>query len=600
MSEDKIVLLDDITANQIAAGEVVERPLSVVKELCENSVDAGATAIKIEIENGGQTLIRVTDNGCGMSERDALMCLSRHATSKIRSSADLAGITTLGFRGEAVPSIASVSRMVIETCGDPEGKGTKITVTGGEVEAVESIAFSRGTRITVRELFFNVPARRKFMKTVSSEQTGIIDVVGRLALASPDIRFELLNLAPSAREKGALAPKRLMLSAAGGDLLNAVTSVFGSDTAREMVYFSEKDDICSVSGYVSSPGGCKSSRRDEYLFVNGRSVKNRKILYMAELPFKSLAPGRYPALALFITLPPSLVDVNVHPAKSEVNFSNEGHVSGLVYKGILKAVSGALGSVRTEIPSASAPAHSEKTAATSGYVLPKNISQEGSVSFVARPAADSDKDDPFEWTAPPAESAPIPVPKNLKVIGQYRNTYIICGSDEGIIIIDQHVAHERVLYEGFMSHTGDNTWSQLLLMPVTVSCSLKEASIVNARLEELAKAGFLLEDFGGGSFIMRGYPACLKENQAREVLEGIIREMSEEQGDKKLVIKPEKVLITASCRMAVKAGDPLSVAEMQALTDALLKCSIVNTCPHGRPIIMSVTNLDLDKAFGRL
>ncbi|MBR4748325.1 MAG: DNA mismatch repair endonuclease MutL [Abditibacteriota bacterium] len=616
MSDAKINILDDITASQIAAGEVVERPLSVVKELCENSIDAGADAIKIEIENGGQTYIRVTDNGCGMSETDAVMCLSRHATSKIRSADDLSNITTLGFRGEAVPSIASVSRMVIETCDNPEGNGVRITVSGGEPESVERIAFSRGTRITVRDLFYNVPARRKFMKTASSEQNGILGVISQLAIGEPGRRFELVNLIR--RDRGEYTPRRLLLSAPGGNLLNAITSVLGADTARDMVYFSETDGVSTVSGYVSTAQGCRGSRRDEYMYVNGRCVKNRKMLYMAELPYKTLAPGKYPAAVIFVTLPPGLVDVNVHPAKSEVNFSNESQISGLIHKGVTKAVSGSLGSLRPAergaLQTGAEPEKQGQSAGQSGgqersraageyrrtpVELPKTMSG-GTDTFRIDLADRKEEGDPFAWGSLPEQPAPAPIPGELKVIGQYRNTYIICSSDKGIIVIDQHVAHERILYESFEERSAENTGSQLMLMPETISCSMKDAAIVNARMEELSRAGYVLEDFGAGSFIMRGYPACLTEKNAKSVLQEIISDMSEEQGDKKLVIKPERVLIYASCRMAIKAGDKLSQEEMQTLVDELVKCRIPNTCPHGRPILMSITDYDLDKAFQRI
>ncbi len=600
MSADKIILLDDITANQIAAGEVVERPMSVVKELCENSLDAGAGIIKTEIENGGQTLIRVTDNGCGMSRTDAVMCLSRHATSKISSSEDLAAISTMGFRGEAIPSIASVSRMVIETSDNTEGKGVRLTVTGGQLEQIEDIAFSRGTRITVRELFYNVPARRKFMKTAASEQTGIVGVLSQLAIGNPNKRFELDNLVYSSG--GRVSSKRLLLSAPEGDLLNAIASVLGADTARGMVPFDESDNVCRVYGFVSSPQNCKGTRRDEFLYVNRRSVRNRKLLFMAELPFKTLAPGRFPAVVLCIEAPPSLVDVNVHPAKTEVNFSNESQVSSLIHRAVMKAVSGRVESLELDSGPAreSAPASRGRgSGAPSRSFLDKKMSDTGDDSAFVLPMPEA-KDDPFDWNAPPEEKPAAAFPSDVKVIGQYRNTYIICSSAEGIMIIDQHVAHERVLYEEFLKHSGDNTWSQMMLMPRTVNCSLKEASIVATRLGELNRAGFIMEEFGGGAFIVRGYPACLNEKNAIGVLEEIIRELSAEQSERKLVVRPDKVYITASCRMAVKAGDALSMQEMQALVEDLGKCSVKNTCPHGRPIIMSVTNYDLDKAFGRI
>ncbi|MBQ0105363.1 MAG: DNA mismatch repair endonuclease MutL [Armatimonadetes bacterium] len=643
--------LDDLTANQIAAGEVVERPASVVKELVENAIDAKATNIKVETEEGGIKFIRVSDNGVGMCRDDCVLCLGRHATSKIRTSEDLSAIKTLGFRGEALPSIVSVSRMKISSCDNEDNRGNFMEVKGGVIESMEEKGMTRGTVIEVSNLFYNTPARLKFLKSKSTEYSHIAGLVSEYALCYPNIRFELVK-----------DNKATLISSAKGKLMNAAASVLGLDTAKNLVSFQAEDTGTKVYGLVSNSDYVRNNRKEEYLFVNGRSVKNRNILFAPELVFKNLlGPGKYPVCILFVECSEKLVDVNVHPTKSEVKFQNERAIYSLVYEAVRSAVMGGGGmhTISPNIPLKKTPGHLtllEKGGGTicsangglsefapaqnksadfvplgdrsegekSQTFLGETVTDKPGQSFNSLGSGDSAVFDPFDWSGEndqssrlsgqtilgeTSEEVPVEnmfVPGSsvvdlsvLKVISQYKNTYIICECSDGIVFIDQHVAHERVLYDRMIKRDYEHNFINPLLLPQNITFSNTVSSLVEERLPEFRQAGYDLAPFGQNTFIIRGVPVDIKEKDSINVLKEIAEELREFGGEGKLSVRPEQLLITASCKKAIKAGQPLSYEEMQNLVNELLKTANPFTCPHNRPIIVSLSDRELGRKFHR-
>ena len=653
MSKPIINQLDEITANQIAAGEVVERPASVVKELVENSIDAKASKIKIETEEGGVKLIRVTDNGMGMCREDAVMCLQRHATSKISNSSDLGEIKTLGFRGEALPSIASVSVMTLTTCDNDENKGLTLHIKGGVIEDCKDMGFSHGTSIEVCDLFFNTPARLKFMKSKSTEYSHIVNLISEYAICYPNIRFELV------KDK-----KTTLISAPNGRRMNAVASVLGLDVAKSLLPFQGEDGGIKVYGYISKADLVRGSRKDEYLFVNGRSVKNRNILYAVEFPYKNLlGPGKYPICIVFVEVDDKLIDVNVHPTKSEIKFANERGVYSVLYRAVNGVLMSGGGMATTSLSNNAKDLSNHKSQITNhksqidgpptgashlvaplkpipkksddfsgalgqGVHCPPSFSNENATPqayglggksengepYVVGGESGENVFDPFDWSQ---ESPSKGVDENpmeemfsktfspvdltaIKVICQYKNTYIICECVDGIVFVDQHVAHERVLYNRMIQRDYSHNYINPLLIPQNITLTAVEASLVNDRLEELKQVGYDLEPFGNNTFIIRGFPSEVKEKDFIKVFKEIVDELRDMVTDKKLVVRPEQVLISASCKKAIKAGQPLTLPEMQNLVNELLKTDNPYTCPHNRPIIISLSDYELNRKFKRI
>ena len=647
----KVQILDENTANQIAAGEVVERPAAAVKELVENALDAGARRILVELEEGGKYLVRVTDDGSGMSREDAVLSLQRHATSKIRSADDLFQITTMGFRGEALPSIASVSQMTVVTkaAGDDEAAGVQIRCAGGTLEEVSEVGARAGTSITVENLFYNLPARLKFLKSSSTELGHIVELMQRFALARPDVSFRLLH-----------SGGEVFASGGGGSPMDACVHVFGRETARHLVPLNHDAAGLRVTGFIGTPAALKTSRSAQHTFVNTRFVRNKAVTRALDEAYKSvqtLHGTRYPAAVVMIDVDPSQVDVNVSPTKTEVRFTREGDIYAAVYKAVGEALmAGGLVPTITQktnprsplegvgaplaAPSSGLPPHEssreriEREHPTLLSVAPRpagNTRQEprDTISFHeayqerARQAMD---EDPFEGGFSPTVS-PLPLAEvgafqnaatgadyrvhdlsTLRVLAQTRNMYILAQTDDALVLIDQHIAHERVLYEKLLAGAegaGGGVPTQRLMMPFTLELSKREALVVEKRLEDLRRAGFDLEPFGGDSFVVRSVPASVAQKHLKaqggpeEVLREIVDELVEKTVSRRLLLPAEEVLITASCKMAVKAGDPLSFDEMNALVADLLRSENPYTCPHGRPIIVELPNSDLDRKFGR-
>lgn len=611
---NRITILDEHTANRIAAGEVVERPASVVKELVENAIDAGATAISVTLEDGGKELIKVTDNGCGMTREDAVLSLQRHATSKIRDAEDLDAIGTLGFRGEALPSIASVSVMELITKHETEVHGTRLEVEAGTIVNLESVGAPQGTTISVRKLFFNTPARLKFLKSSQTELSHITEVVGWFAMAYPDIHIRLVQ-----------GNREVLASPATNNPLNSVADVLGKDIAKQLVPISFETPAIRVSGFVSNPSLTRINRRDQIFFVNGRPIKSKTIAHAIDQAYKGLLqPGRYPVAVVYINIMPQLVDVNVHPTKAEVKFSSEHEVHSAVHRAVNEALmQGAAAqsvssiTVRpTEAPELALkpdePRYRQGAFGLSG-TMDIAAFQEALARRREEAISQVPSVDPFLWEkgrGVPIEESPVPEAEfdairtvalhGVKVIGQVHNTYIIAQCDDGVLIIDQHVAHERVLFDRMLksSEAGEPV-VQGLVMPISVSLSAREATVVSRRLEEIRTAGFDLEEFGTNTYVIRGAPASLKPGEIEPVFRDMIQELVDISVAKHLLVRPDQVLITASCKMAVKAGEPLSMAEMERLVDELLKCENPFACPHGRPIIVSLSNWELDRKFRR-
>ena len=611
VSANRIALLDEHTANRIAAGEVVERPSSVVKELVENSIDAGATSITVTLEEGGKELIKVTDNGFGMTREDAVLSLQRHATSKIREAEDLDAISTLGFRGEALPSIASVSVIEIVTRHEEESDGVRLEIEAGTITNLESVGAPQGTTMAVRKLFFNTPARLKFLKTAQTELSHITDIIGRFAMAYPSIHFRLIH-----------GSREVLSSPATGKPLNSITQVMGKDIARQLSPISFETPAMRVSGFISNASLTRINRTYQIFFVNGRPVRSKSMTHALDQAYRGLLqPGRYPVAIVFLDLTPELVDVNVHPTKAEVKFSSEQEVHSAVHRAVNAALmAGAAAPIITSDPSQrpAQPLYLSPDAPPirQGTLLgapPMDIKAFQEALAQRRETA-TDQADPFVWergVGVPVEESPVPEAdfdairtvalSSVKVIGQARNTYIVAQCDDGVLIIDQHVAHERVLFDR-MLETDDTRRPavQGLVIPLTLSLSAKEAAIVGQRLDQLRQAGFELEPFGGDTYMVRGAPASIKPANAEAVLRDMITELVDLSVTKHLLVKAEQVLITACCKMAVKAGDPLSAEEMNQLVCDLLKCKNPFTCPHGRPIIVSLSNWELDRKFRRV
>ncbi|MCE5199204.1 MAG: DNA mismatch repair endonuclease MutL [Armatimonadota bacterium] len=613
LSTNRISLLDEHTANRIAAGEVVERPASVVKELVENSIDAGATQITVTLEEGGKDLIKIVDNGCGMTRDDAVLSLQRHATSKIRDAEDLEHIGTLGFRGEALPSIASVSVIEIVTKNESTD-GVRLEIEAGTITNLESVGAPQGTTIAVRKLFFNTPARLKFLKTSQTELSHITEILGWFAMAYPSIHFRLIH---NGRE---------MLSSPGtGIWLNSITQVMGKDTAKQLAPVKFETPVMKVEGFISNPAFTKINRRDQVIFVNGRPIRSKTVTHAIDQAYRGLIqPGRYPVAVLFIDMVPELVDVNVHPTKTEVKFSSEHEVHSAVHRAVNEALmQGAAAPTITQAhtPSAQRTTSDEPAYRQASFSMPAEVDTEAFREALAKrreaAVAESlvDVVDPFVWKSDhkpgeAVEESPVPEAdfdairtvglRGVKVIGQARNLYILAQCDDGVLIIDQHVAHERVLFDQMRkSREEKGVPIQGLVVPTSISLSAKESAVVSQRLDDLRKAGFELEMFGGSTYIMRGAPASVKPKDAETVLRDMIQELVDLSIAKHLLVRPDQVLITAACKMAVKAGESLAMEEMDRLIEDLLKCENPFTCPHGRPIIISLSNWELDRKFRR-
>ncbi|MCM3454100.1 DNA mismatch repair endonuclease MutL [Heyndrickxia oleronia] len=626
----KIIQLDDVLSNKIAAGEVVERPASVVKELVENAIDAKSSVIEIEIEEAGLSKIRIIDNGSGIDEEDVPLAFERHATSKIKDENDLFRIKTLGFRGEALPSIASVSHLEMVTATDNH-PGSKIVIDGGRVTTREKAPSRRGTDITISDLFYNTPARLKYMKTIHTELGNITDVVNRLALAHPEVSIRLRH------------NERMLLQTNGnGDVRQVLAAIYGVNIARNMIPIKASSLDFQLEGYISMPEITRASRNYISTMINGRFIKNYSLVKAIQEGYHTLLPiGRFPIVLLSIQMDPILVDVNVHPAKLEVRLSKEQELNQLVSETIKAAFK-----KKELIPSGFAPVKKQKIQAEQTIMqldhLPEKIVNRPETVKSERPPTyqtnelpvdevkeivESNKpefnneksilteepvfpevieekiedyDELYEFPVDQDISPDSPRVPPLYPIGQMHGTYIFAQNDKGLYIIDQHAAQERIKYEYFREKVGRvEKELQDLLVPLTFEYSTDETIKIQENLHELEKVGVFLEPFGHNSFIIRSHPVWFPKGDEQEIIEDMIEQLL---SMKKVDIKKlrEEAAIMMSCKGSIKANHHLRNDEIQALLDSLRLSSDPFTCPHGRPIIIHYSVYEMEKMFKRV
>lgn len=570
----RVAILPNIVADQIAAGEVVERPASAVKELVENALDAGARHIRITLENGGKTAIEVADDGSGMPRDDALLALDRHATSKITSAADLVGVNTFGFRGEALPAIASVSRFTLVTADDGS-EGTEVLVTGGRVDRVAPAARQRGTTVTVRGLFFNTPARRKFLRSVSSEARAAWEAVATLALAHPRVGFEMVI---DGRTRLAVPPDQPPDA--------RLSAVWGEDLVRTLVPVAWAQGRFRITGYIQRPADAQPTGRRVQLFINGRPFRDNFLVRAAEAGYRSaIHPGDRPSLFLQIETAPTEVDVNVHPAKLEVRFRDRLGVEAALEE----AVRDALGTLAAAAPVGSWDGLAPGGAGTSPTFMP---------GPGAEPIAVPDL---FGEAHPPDQAeVPAPEPRGFEApVFQVFNTYLVFETGSGMVIVDQHAAHERVLYEEVMAHlTREAAAAQRLLLPLTVELTDEELEVVDRHRELLERVGFDVEPFGARSVVVHTVPAPHPRFDAATCFRELVADLARGRfGGWANAL--ERFAATYACRAAVKAGMVLSEREMRELLLRLFATTLPPHDVHGRATIVQLPREELERRFGR-
>ncbi len=586
----RIYVLPSVVADQIAAGEVIERPASVVKELVENALDAGSSTVSVELEDGGRTLIRVSDDGCGMDRDDAVKAMDRHATSKIRSSAELIGVATYGFRGEALPAIASVSRFELETCAasDAEGPaeaGTRVSAKGGRIEAVQPVARTRGTSVTVRGLFFNTPARRKFLRSSRSETRAAVDAVTVLALARLDVTFSVTCDGRSTLE----APH-------AATIIDRIASLFGRRTAEGLIPVEWGDASLSVRGLIQRPADAKTSGRKAYLFVNDRPFKDPFLIRAAENGYRATIPsGVRPSVFLEIGVPGDRVDVNVHPAKLQVRFRDRM----LVERSVEEAIRSALRPVDAAAVLGS-PSSDRGAARAGGGSAPFGSGSRGDFAGgVGSVPVPGDADSALTGTLlePSAAAGTMSMQRPDRLL-QVFNTYIVFETDDAVTVVDQHAAHERVLYERVMEQLrGQGNVAQRLLLPLTLELQTDELEAVGNHRDLLSAVGFEVDDFGGRSIVVHAVPNPHPRFDARRCLEELVADLT--GGRLGGLNRLERFAATYACRAAVMAGQALDQEEMRELVARLFGCALPPHDVHGRPTIVQLPKHELERRFGR-
>ena len=625
----KIRILPEQLANQIAAGEVVERPASVVKELLENCLDAGANRIEVEIEGGGTRLIRVIDNGCGMDEDDLLLCLERHGTSKLATEEDLAAIATLGFRGEAIPSIGSVSQLTLTSRPAEAPLGTRVVLHYGKLLKVHEIGCSYGTTCEIRNLFGNTPARRKFLRTARTELGHIEDVIKNYALCAPETTF--------------------ILRVDGRDTLSLDRSQSTAERLGLIIHYdgpliavgnaAKGPDGRAITGFLIPPEKVTLGPARLRVFVNGRVIRDRMIIHAVTEGMRSfLMKGKNPSGLIHLAIPPAEVDVNVHPAKHEVRFRSSREIHELIRETVARAMQDQQGAMKMAIFSmhrssetTAIPFDAEPVDELPGYepvslpsppaaaeIIPSPPSMATSVKQLAPSpvAAQIFRPQSLLTTAEPLpnpmarqsnQTAPLekvreedrPPAHHLQVIGQYDNLYIFCRNSDGLLIIDQHAAHERLLYEKFRKQYQAATIArQMLMFPVTVELSLFQTQLMEKNGEEIDRMGFSIRDFGGNTFIISAIPALAGSTNPRDLFLDILDQFgSESNSDRGGCL--DTVLATMACKAAVKAGTPLSPPEIDKLLSEMAKADLFSHCPHGRPVVKQFTRDEVKRWFYR-
>ena len=570
-----IRVLDPNVANQIAAGEVVERPASVVKELLENALDAGASRVDVAVEGGGADRIVVGDDGSGMERDDALLAFERHATSKIRLAADLEAIASYGFRGEALPSIASVSRLVLTT-STGGARGIRIRLRAGTVLAVEPAPHPRGTTVEVEGLFANAPARRKFLRAAGTETSHVASILTRIAAARPGIAFSLKS-----------GGRELVSWPAVPDYRERVAQIVGPDDAPYLVAVDGRSGTMRIVGLASGPSLSRSTSTDQNLFVNGRPIRDRRLLHAVQAAYATLLPkGRYPLLYLFLEVPAGEVDVNVHPAKAEVRFLRPGAVHDMVREALLEA----LGVAR---PFYSLGPREGSRLAEAGPMIP----MEGAF---ASPA-------PGEPATPRPPGREIDAPADtlfdvaaLSPLAQFRDSYILASAPDGLVIVDQHAAHERVLYERFMAeHRAGRIEAQKLLFPVTVEVAPAEHAVFPEARAALEGLGFGIAPFGDRTLMVDEIPTFVPAGSVARLVRELLREILDWRAADGIDRLRHRIVATSACHAAVTANHPLDAPRMRAIMNDLMSTDMPMTCPHGRPVLLRFSLDRLEREFHR-
>jgi DNA mismatch repair protein MutL len=614
----KIQVLPEILANKIAAGEIVERPASVVKELVENSIDAGCRSVHVQILSGGRRLILVRDDGEGMSQDDAILAFEHHATSKLKSENDLNAIGTLGFRGEALPSIASVSRLTLRTrpAESTSVPGTEIEIQGGVMRSVKPVPWDKGAEIAVRDLFFNVPARKKFLRSNDTELGHIARLVTHYALAHPEIRFAL-------ESEG-----RLLIDAvAVSSLKERIYQIFGDGFLANMLELSGQSGSVRVRGFTSRPQEQRTNPYSQFLYVNSRMIRDKIIMSAIRRAYRNCLPASaYPVVILFLELPLDQVDVNAHPAKTEIRFREQSVVHDLVMNAIESALT----------RSSSVPAFEHQTAVQAS----RQDSQEPPAPW---PVDRMPNVEVFDFTPPAASPNPFQRALNypfrevaagvlprredhfalrvapdmlfnspqeaarpfqsgtVRILGQLQDSYIIACDNRGLLIIDQHVAHERVLYEKMAeAMLNSSVEIQGLLVPLSIELAPHQIALIDQITPELCRNGFQIEHFGGSSILVRSVPAIAGDSDCRKLLSEILEGLETEERNLDLDRIRDKIAVGTACRAAIKVNMPLSPEKMQWLLDQLALTRIPTNCPHGRPIILRFSNYEIERNFGRI
>lgn len=670
---NRINILNADTANKIAAGEVVERPSSVVKELVENSLDAGAKNITIEIQNGGESLIKIIDDGSGVHPEDVEKAFNPHATSKIKDTYDIFSINTLGFRGEALPSIASIARVDFKSKTEDFDMGKELVISGGEKESLIDCSMNRGTQIEVRDLFFNVPARKKFLKTTARESALINDLVNRISLANPDVSFKLFN-----------NNKKILNTYGNGKLIDVIRTIYGKSTAENLIYFEEHKDTASVYGFIGNDTLARASRNNQSLFVNKRYVKNRSLTVAVENAFRSFnVTGKFPFFVLFIDTYPELIDVNIHPTKSEIKFKDERFIFKVVFDAVHSAMREYVKDTFT------LPEEEEKKfEALKEEVIQESLDKEIStleklkeninykvsedkrkeeiysynpskdyeakkevnipVDFLSKENKEESsklnnslndfkegshkreisydsiliknelKDKVSENTHDSLETSDYKCNKNehgnsleeriyreakfpkLKIIGQFNKTYVLAEYDSTLYLIDQHAAHEKILFEKYSSDIAKKKVEiQPLMIPLVVTLPTEDYLYYDENKEIFEKAGFKISDFGDNSIRIEEVPYFLDKLNPTELITSMINNLKKMGTGETVEVKYNKIA-SMSCRAAVKANDVLSILEMENLIEDLRYINDPFHCPHGRPTIIKFTSYELDKKFKRI
>ena len=639
MATEKIRILDGEVINRIAAGEVVERPASVVKELIENAIDAGATKIEVEIKEGGQKSIEITDNGEGMSPNDALLAFMPHATSKISTDEDLESIATLGFRGEALPTISAVSHITLSTHCDSEPTGCRITIDGGKIKGPEPDAFPRGTRIIVKNLFYNTPARRKFLKSQSVEMSQISDIVCHYIMGYPEIAFKFTK-----------SNVKITSSNGSGNLLDAILAVYGPEVTKNLIPLKEPPSLAnsgmSLRGYISPPNQARPSSRYTTTLVNRRVVKTKLLNQAIVRACSAFFPkGKYPVLILDLRVPPELIDVNVHPQKTEIRFKDERWVFAVIWEAVQMSLSGLkmVSSPMSQALSVSQPEFQpelDPSIETKTIELPEDnnssmftpppsfkipdsyrasqtsfdqsTNQQSSQSSMSSNYENHVFDlnetsqESFNTTRPAQQAStanaftPVVKLSNPKILAQLKNTYLLGEDDEGLFIIDQHVAHERVLFDQLVKTYKDKPLTaQPLLFPVPLKLLPSERMIIKEQLNEIKALGFSVQQEEDGLFYVTTIPVSDKKTNDNQSIQNLLSEVLNGWEGRSMAEIKTDLLKTMACKAAVKAGDPLTPGEWSSLLDQLLKTENPFTCPHGRPIVLRLTTRQIEVGFLR-